>query len=197
MAPKDENELRHMVYTALRLKKPVFIRYPKECGIGVPMDEEFKELPLGKSEILQEGPGGVVLAVGPLVYRALEAAEKLKTLDNINLTVVNMRYIKPLDTELILDCVNRKKRLLNKKKRIITIEDGIRNGGFSTLVREFLSEKVKNYSILSLGVPEENIDVASREELLERYHLNAEGIYTEIKNLFKKGSATPAASRSA
>ena len=88
---------------------------------------------------------------------------------------------------MILDCVNRKKRLLNKKKRIITIEDGIRSGGFSTLVREFLStEKVKNYSILALGIPEENIDVASREELLERYHLNAEGIYTEIKKLFKK-----------
>ena len=69
----------------------------------------------------------MVLAVGPLVYRALEAAEKLQTRDNINLTVVNVRYIKPLDTELILDCVNRKKKLLNKKKRIITIEDGIRS----------------------------------------------------------------------
>ncbi len=187
MAPKDENELRHMVYTALHLKKPVFIRYPKESGIGVPMDEEFKELPLGKSEILQEGPDGVILAVGTLAYRALDAAEKLKTRDNINLTVANVRYIKPLDTELILDCVNKKKKLLNKKKRIITIEDGIRSGGFSTLVREFLStEKVKNYSILALGVPEENIDVASREELLERYHLNVEGIYNEIKKLFKK-----------
>lgn len=187
MAPKDENELRHMVYTALRLKKPVFIRYPKEPGLGVPMDEEFKELPPGKSEILQEGPDGVVLAVGPLVYRALEAAEKLKTHDHIDLTVVNVRYIKPLDTEVILDCLNRKKRLIHKKKRIITIEDGVRSGGFSTMVREFLStEKVKNYSILALGVPEENIDVASREELLARYHLNAEGIYTEIKQLFKR-----------
>jgi len=187
MAPKDENELRHMVYTAYCLKKPVFIRYPKECGIGVPMNEEFKELPLGKSEILQEGPDGVVLAVGPLVYRALEAAEKLKAHDNINLTVVNVRYIKPLDTELILDCVNRKKRLINKKKRIITIEDGVRSGGFSILVRELLSTRnVKNYSILALGVPEESIDVASREELLAKYHLNTEGIYTEIKTLFNK-----------
>jgi 1-deoxy-D-xylulose-5-phosphate synthase len=86
-----------------------------------------------------------------------------------------------------LDCINRKKKLLNKKKRIITIEDGIRNGGFSTIVNEFLStQQVKNYSILSLGVPEENIDVASREELLERYHLNTDGIYIEIKQIFKK-----------
>jgi 1-deoxy-D-xylulose-5-phosphate synthase len=187
MAPKDENELRHMVYTALRLNKPAFIRYPKECGIGVSIDKEFKELPPGKSEILREGSDGVILAVGPLVYRALEAAEKLHSLDNINLSVINVRYIKPLDTELILDCINRKKKLLNKKKRIITIEDGIRNGGFSTIVNEFLStQQVKNYSILSLGVPEENIDVASREELLERYHLNTDGIYIEIKQIFKK-----------
>lgn len=190
MAPKDENELRHMIYTGLELKKPVFIRYPKEPGIGVEMDEEFKLLPLGKSEILREGTHGVILAVGPLVYRALQAAEKLAKEDNIDLTVVNVRFIKPLDTELILDCVeNVKKRqnLLNKKKYIITLEDGTRNGGFSTLVRELLlKEKVKNYTLLPLGVPEEIVEVASREELLEKYHLNAEGITSEIKTFFNK-----------
>jgi 1-deoxy-D-xylulose-5-phosphate synthase len=189
MAPKDENEFRHMIYTAIRMKKPVFIRYPKEAGIGVPMDKDFKELPPGKSEVLREGGDGVILAVGPLVYRALEAAEKLYARESINLTVVNVRYIKPLDTELILGYINKKKKILNmnRKKKIITIEDGIRSGGFSTLVRELLDkEKVKNYAMLVLGVPEETIDVASREELLAKYHLNAEGIYTEIKTLFKK-----------
>jgi len=191
MAPKDENELRHMIYTGLCLKKPVFIRYPKEPGIGVPMDEEFKELPLGKSEILREGADGLVLAVGPLVYRALEAAVKLHQDEGIDLCVINVRFIKPLDTELISNCIAKKKKILNKKKKIITIEDGIRNGGFSTLIRELLLrengyENIKKYSILSLGVPEENIEVASREELLEKYHLNAEGIYNEIKKLFKK-----------
>jgi 1-deoxy-D-xylulose-5-phosphate synthase len=186
-APKDENELRHLVYTGFKLKKPVFIRYPKEPGVGVPMIEDFKELEPGKSEILREGTDGVILAVGPLVYRALDAAEKLSDDDNIDLTVINVRYIKPLDTELILENINRKKKLLNKKKRIITIEDGIRNGGFSSIIRELLlTEKVKNYSTLSLGVPEEIIEVASREELLERFNLNAEGIYTEIKKFFKK-----------
>jgi 1-deoxy-D-xylulose-5-phosphate synthase len=189
MAPKDENELRHAIYTGFRLKKPVFIRYPKEAGMGVPMDEDFKELPPGKSEMLREGSDGIILAVGPLVYRALEAAEKLYTGDGINLTVVNVRYIKPLDTELILECINKKKKLLkmNRKKKIITIEDGIRSGGFSTLIRELLDkEKVKNYTMLALGVPEDTIEVASREELLAKYHLNAEGIYSEIKKLFKK-----------
>ena len=187
MAPKDENELRHMIYTGFQLKKPVFIRYPKESGVGVPIDEEFKELPLGKSETLREGTDGVILAVGPLVYRALEAAERLQSKENIGLTVINVRCIKPLDTELISNVFQKKKSILNRKKRIITIEDGIRVGGFGTLIRELLlSEKIKNYSILSLGVPEEDIDVASREELLDKYHLNAEGIYNEIKKMFNK-----------
>jgi len=187
MAPKDENELRHMVYTGLKMRKPVFIRYPKEPGIGVEMDQSFQELPLGKSEIMREGSDGVVLAVGPLVYRALEAAEKLKQEENIDLTVINIRYIKPLDTELILECIDKKKNIMAKKKRIITIEDGTRNGGFSTIIRELLfTRKVKNYEILPLGVPEEIVEVASREELLEKYHLNADGIYGEIKKLFKK-----------
>ena len=191
MAPKDENELRHMVYTGLQLKKPVFIRYPKEPGIGVSMDVELKELPFGKSEVLREGPDGMMLAVGPLVYRALEAAEKLFQEQGIDLSVINIRYIKPLDTGLILNYLEKKKKPFTRKKKIITIEDGIRNGGFSTLIRELLlkengNENVKKYTILSLGVPEEAIEVASREELLEKYHLNADGIYNEVKKLFKK-----------
>ncbi len=187
MAPKDENELQHMIYTGTRLKRPVFIRYPKEPGIGVDMDRQFNEIPLGKGEIIREGKDGVVVAVGPLVYRAKEALEKLADQHNINLTLINIRFIKPLDTELILTSLHRKKTLIGKKNKIVTIEDGIRNGGLSTLVRELvISEKIKNYDLLSLGVPEEHIKVASREELLAEYHLNAEGIYQEIKQLFSK-----------
>jgi 1-deoxy-D-xylulose-5-phosphate synthase len=186
MAPKDENELQHMVYTGMRLQKPVFIRYPKEPGIGVPMDVEFKELLPGKSEVLRDGIDGVILAVGPLVYRALEAAKRLHAEEGIDLTVINVRYIKPLDTELILKVVREKRGRLNNNGKIITIEDGIRVGGFGTLIRELLvSESIKDYSILSLGVPEEDIVAASREELLAKYHLNAEGIFGEIKKLFK------------
>ncbi|MCU0289470.1 MAG: 1-deoxy-D-xylulose-5-phosphate synthase [Acidobacteria bacterium] len=187
MAPKDENELQHMVYTGMKLQKPVFIRYPKEHGIGVPLDLEFKELPLGKSEVLRDGIDGVILAVGTLVYRALEAAEKLHKEEGIDLTVINIRYIKPLDTELILKTVREKKGRLNNNGKIITIEDGIRVGGFGTQIRELLvSENIKDYCILSLGVPEEDIVAASREELLAQYHLNAEGIFAEIKKLFGK-----------
>lgn len=187
MAPKDENELQHMVNTGMKLRKPVFIRYPKEHGIGVTLDIEFKELPLGRSEILRDGIDGVILAVGPLVYRALEAADKLHKEEGIDLTVINIRYIKPLDTELILKMVREKKGRLNNNGKIITIEDGIRVGGFGTQIRELLvAESIKDYCILSLGVPEEDIVVASREELLAQYHLNAEGIFGEIKKLFSK-----------
>ncbi|MCK4765659.1 MAG: 1-deoxy-D-xylulose-5-phosphate synthase [Candidatus Aminicenantes bacterium] len=174
MAPKDENELQHMVYTGLKLKKPVFIRYPKEPGIGVELDKEFKELPFGKSEVMREGNDGIVLAVGPLVYRALAAAEKLFAEKKIDLTIINVRYIKPLDRELIL-------QLLKKSKAIITIEDGIWNGGFSSKVRELLiSKRIKGYKVLPLGVPEEIVGVATRDELLAKYHLDADGIYEEI-----------------
>jgi len=184
MAPKDENELQHMVYTAFRLNKPVFIRYPKEAGIGVPMDKEFKELPPGTSEIIREGTDGVILAVGPLVYRAKEAAEKLHGEENINLTVINARYIKPLDTKLILAAIRKQVHEPGKERKIVTIEDGIRVGGFGTLIRELLLSEKDNYRILTLGVPEEAIEVASREELLAKYRLNAEGIYNEIKRMF-------------
>ncbi len=186
MAPKDENELQHMVYTAFRLNKPVFIRYPKEPGIGVAMDKEFKELPPGKCETLRDGTDGVILAVGPLLYRAKEAAEKLYKEENIDFTVINVRYIKPLDTERILDAIREQTGGPGKERKIVTIEDGIRVGGFGTLIRELLLSEKDNYRILTLGVPEEDIEVASREELLAKYRLNAEGIYSEVKKMFRK-----------
>lgn len=187
MAPKDENELQHMVYTAFRLNRPVFIRYPKEPGIGVTLDEEFKELPLGKCEIIREGKDGVILAVGTLVYRAVTAAEKLYAEEEIDLTVINVRYIKPLDTESIMQAIRGKNSGKGEERKIITIEDGIRVGGFGTIIREWLLSEKENYHILTLGVPEEIIEVASREELLAKYHLNSEGIYNEIKKMFNPG----------
>ncbi|MGE5342731.1 MAG: 1-deoxy-D-xylulose-5-phosphate synthase [Candidatus Omnitrophota bacterium] len=184
MAPKDENELRHMIYTGIQLQKPVFIRYPKEPGVGIPMDSDFKMIPLGKGEICRKGKDGLILAVGTLVYRALEAAEKLNAEDRIDLTVVNIRYIKPMDTDLILQCIREIDAIHHPVKRIITIEDGIRTGGFGTQVIEwFIEQRIPNYDILTLGASEEKVEVASREQLLAKYHLNAEGIYHEIKKM--------------
>jgi 1-deoxy-D-xylulose-5-phosphate synthase len=173
-APKDENEMQHMVYTGVKSGKTVFVRYPKEPGQGVPFDSEFKEIPIGKAEVVREGKDGVMLAVGPLVYRAVLAAERLEKEEGLDIAVVNVRFIKPLDSELVLEYIN-------KTRYLVTIEDGIRSGGFSTLIRELLiAEKIKDYKLLSLGVPEETIPVATREELLDRYHLNPEGIFKEV-----------------
>ncbi|MCK4890983.1 MAG: 1-deoxy-D-xylulose-5-phosphate synthase, partial [Candidatus Aminicenantes bacterium] len=179
MAPKDENELRQMVFSGMEYKKPVFIRFPKETGRGVEIKEEFTEIPYGKGEVLREGNDGVIVAAGTLVYNAIEAAEKLYNEENIDLKVINIRFIKPVDGELILSSIG-------KNKKIITIEDGVWKGGFSSVIRElFISEDGGNFDLLPLGVPDEFIDVASRTELLEKYELDVDGIYRNIKDFLK------------
>jgi len=179
-SPKDENELQHMIYTGVKSNKTIFIRYPKEPGKGVKLDEDFKEIALGKSEKLREGKDGVIFAFGPLVYGAKHAAEKLSKNDKIELSVINIRFVKPIDKELILDYIK-------KKKRVITIEDGILEGGFGSIVKDIIvSENIKKFNLLSLGVSDGIIEVASREELLEKYNLNSDGIYSEAKKFLNK-----------
>jgi len=179
MAPKDENELQHMVYTGSRLAKPVFIRYPKEPGRGVLLDEDFVEIPEGKAEVLRRGGHALILAVGPLVYRALEAAEQLARLDGIEATVVNIRYLKPLDRELLFS-------LTAKIEKIITVEDGMAAGGFAAIIhKEFFSRGRDNHEFLTLAVGAGAIPLASREELLEHYGLNSAGIYRQVRAFVK------------
>jgi 1-deoxy-D-xylulose-5-phosphate synthase len=182
MAPKDENELRHMIHTGIKLKRMVFIRYPKEPGKGVKLDKRLKMIPFGKSEIMREGRDAVIFAAGPLVYHAKEVADQLSGTDKLNIAVVNVRYIKPLDRDLILN-------FARKTRKIITIEDGIKNGGFGSLVQELLlSENIADYRILSLGVSEEIIEVASRNELLAMYNLDCRGLAREIRKFYGKKS---------
>jgi 1-deoxy-D-xylulose-5-phosphate synthase len=180
LAPRDENELQHMVYTGLRLDKTVFVRYPKEPGQGVEREEELREIPFAKSEVLREGKDALVLAVGPLVSRALAAAEVLAEEERIDLTVVNVRYVKPLDEELIL-------KYVRKLRKVITLEDGVLDGGFGSMIQELLrAENVKRYDMLNLGVPEEVVPVATREELLEKYNLSRDGIARAVSEFQKK-----------
>ena len=180
MAPKDENEFQHMVFTGCRLAKPVFIRYPKEPGRGVPLDGEPVDIPEGKAEVLRRGGQVLILAVGPLVYRALEAAEQLARIDNVEATVVNIRYIKPLDRELIFS-------LAAAIAKIVTIEDGTARGGFASIVQqEFLAAGPDRHEFLTLAVSEGAVPLASREELLEHYGLNSAGIYHQVRAFVKK-----------
>jgi 1-deoxy-D-xylulose-5-phosphate synthase len=175
MAPKDENELRHMVHSASRLGKPVFIRYPKEPGRGVPLDDEPRDIPEGKGEVLRRGGQVLVLAVGPLVYRVMEAAEELARQDGIEATVVNVRYVKPLDRELIFS-------LAQGIGKIVTVEDGTARGGFASIIhQEFLAAGPPRHEFLTLAVGDEAVGLASRDELLERFGLDAAGIRRRVR----------------
>lgn len=180
MAPKDENELQHMVYSGSLLPKPVFIRYPKEPGRGVPLDKDLLEIPEGRAEVLRRGGHALILAVGPLVYRALEAAERLALHDKIETTVVNIRFIKPLDRELIFS-------LAAGINKIITVEDGTAMGGFASVIhKEFLQTVTNRHEFLTLAVGEGVMPLASREELLEHFGLNSDGIYRQVRAFVNK-----------
>jgi 1-deoxy-D-xylulose-5-phosphate synthase len=179
MAPKDENELQHMIYSGLHLAKPVFIRFPKEPGRGVPLDKDLAIIAEGRGEVLRRGRHALILAVGTLVYRALEAAEQLASIDGIEVTVVNVRFLKPLDRELLFP-------LAEKIEKIITVEDGTAAGGFAAIIhKEFLGLGRSHHQFLNLAVGEGNIPLASREELLEHYGLNGAGIYRQVRDFIQ------------
>ncbi|MHB9092988.1 MAG: 1-deoxy-D-xylulose-5-phosphate synthase, partial [Chloroflexota bacterium] len=132
MSPKDGNELQHMLWTALRLGRPVALRYPRGGGLGVAMDEELRELPLGRAEVLREGKDVAIVAFGPLVQTALSAAEALSR-NGAETTVVNARFAKPLDEQFLLD-------LADRHELILTIEESALAGGFGSAVVELLAD---------------------------------------------------------
>ena len=136
MAPKDENELRHMLYMALRHNGPIALRYPRSAGKGVPLDEPLQELPLGKAEVMREGKDVTLIGIGPLVYECLSAAQELRR-RGIEAAVINLRFITPLDRELIL-------HYARLTKNIVTIEDHVLKGGMGSAILELLEDEVLN-----------------------------------------------------
>ncbi len=183
MAPKDENELQHMLYTALAAPGspklgPVAIRYPKSAGVGVPLDKDFKRLPIGKAEILEEGEDILILAIGSMVYPALQAAGLLRQ-EGIGATVVNARFVKPLDRELI-------GRLSKKTGYVLTVEDNTVVGGFGSAVLELLAqENLFSAKVKCLGVPDRLLEHGPRELLCHQCGLDAEGIAAGARELLK------------
>ncbi|MBZ5542886.1 MAG: 1-deoxy-D-xylulose-5-phosphate synthase [Acidobacteriia bacterium] len=174
MAPKDENELRHMLYTALTVDGPAALRYPRGNGMGVPMDPEFKRLEIGKAEILREGGDIAILALGSMVYPSLEAATQLEAL-GIHATVINARFAKPLDEELIC-CLAAEKQFL------VTAEEGTEAGGFGANVVALLQDRKIPTSVLRIAVPDRIIPHGAPNLLHAKYGLDADGIVEKIKN---------------
>ena len=147
MAPKDENELQHMVYTAVKHNGPIAFRYPRGNGYGVEMDEELKELPIGKAEVLRHGRDLAIVAYGNPVNAALAAAELLAE-EGIEAAVINARFAKPLDETLLAN-------LGSNFSRILTVEEGSIPGGFGDAVLEFFHahENLREPKITLLGCP--------------------------------------------
>ena len=178
MAPKDENELRQMLKTALEHSGPIAFRYPRGYGVGVPIEEEIHPLPIGKAEVLTEGSDVVVLAVGVTVMAALEAKRQLEA-DNISVTVVNSRFVKPLDRELITF-------LATKIPHIVTVEENVIQGGFGTAVLECLSDEgVAANRILRLGIPDTFVEHGSQKILRAKYGIDAPGIVKAVSDMVR------------
>lgn len=175
MAPKDENELQHMVYTAAKYNGPIAFRYPRGNGYGVQMDEELKEIPIGKAEVLRKGSDLAIVAYGNPVYSALAAADMLAE-RGIEAAVINARFAKPLDEELLAN-------LGANFKRILTVEEGSVPGGFGDAVLEFFHshDNLVEPKIRVLGLPDEFVDHGPQGLWREKFNLSAEGIVREVE----------------
>ncbi|MCS7263715.1 MAG: 1-deoxy-D-xylulose-5-phosphate synthase [Armatimonadetes bacterium] len=180
MMPKDENELQHMIFTALRYESgPIAVRYPRGKAIGVTMDDELKELPIGKGEWLRDGTDAVIIGIGPIVYAALDSAQKLER-DSFSVGVINARFVKPIDKDLIADAVQRAGKL-------VTVEEHNLSGGFGSAVLEALSDMgLHNVPVLRIGIKDHFVEHGKAEELRAILKLDAKGIYEQVKEWLQK-----------
>ncbi len=169
MAPKDEAELRNMLFTATNHKGgPIVLRYPRGSALGVEMKDGFEELEIGKGEQLTTGENVAILAVGSMVDSSLKANELLKQ-KGIDAQIYNMRFVKPLDTKLLDE-------VAQKFDKIITIEENSLPGGFGSAVVEYFNDNNYNKNILRIGIPDKFIDHGTQAELHKILKIDPEGI---------------------
>ena len=178
MMPKDENEGQHMVKTALEYNDgPIALRYPRGNGLGVVMDEKLKTIPIGTWEVLREGSDGSILTFGTTIPMALEAAETLAE-KGIQVKVINARFIKPLDTEML-------DQLFRSGKPILTVEEAALAGGFGSAVIEYAHDVSSNISISRIGIPDEFIEHGSVDKLFEEIDLTAGNVVRTMEQAVK------------
>jgi 1-deoxy-D-xylulose-5-phosphate synthase len=165
-----------MLLTGIEHDAPAAIRYPRGSGFGVDISDTPKVLEIGKAEILRDGGGDIaILAYGSMVYPAMEAAKNLEK-DGIDTTLINARFVKPLDNELIL-------ALAETKRLIVTVEEAYLAGGFGSAVMELLEENnlLDRVKVVRMGVPDRIITHGDAKLLLAKYGLDADGIYTRVR----------------
>jgi 1-deoxy-D-xylulose-5-phosphate synthase len=178
MAPKDENELQRMLRSALTYGHPTAIRFPNGKGRGVALEDDPREIPPGRSELIKEGKN-LLLAYGSMVYPALEAAAELEK-ERLSLAVVNARFAKPLDEETILSYAQQ-------GNAVITVEEGVVSGGFGSAVRELLDrERRFGLRFLAIGLPPEVYPLGKADEIRKIYGLDAAGLAGRIRRFLSE-----------
>jgi 1-deoxy-D-xylulose-5-phosphate synthase len=169
MAPKDENELRDMLLTAVEHPGPIVLRYPRGQGVGVAFSSTLNKVPIGKAEVLQEGHDLLILALGASVYPALAAAQELAK-QGFSATVVNARFVKPLDEPLILN-------LAARHGRVLTVEENVVAGGFGSAVLELMADRgLFGVTVKRLGISDVFVEHGTQDILRQKYGLDVAGI---------------------
>lgn len=181
MAPADENELQHMLRTSLALNAPASIRYPRGASVGVTMDSEPQALPVGKGVRWKDGTDVTLVAIGSRVHPAVEAAHLLDDL-GISAGVLNMRFVKPLDKELLLEAAA-------KTKRLVTIEDNVIQGGFGSACLEALAAAGSDAKVLTLGIPDSFVEHGAPHLLYDKVGLSAPKIAERVSQWLGKKAA--------
>lgn len=178
-APKDEAEMRDMLLTAIEHPAPAAIRYPRGNGVGVDISKPPQMLEIGRAELLRDGSDVAIIAYGPMANAAMQAAENLAN-DGIQATVVNARWVKPLDAELIT-------ALAQNQPLMVTVEEAYLAGGFGSAVMECLEQKglLDAVKLVRMGVPDQIVTHGDPKLLLSQYGLDAEGIYNKVKEAFE------------
>ena len=182
LAPKDENELRQMLFAAVDCKTPAAIRYPRGAGLGVAIMKKPVPLPWGRSEVISKFNGEAdasILAVGSMVDTAVKAAEFLK-LEHIYVNVINARFVKPLDTDMLFE-------QSRSAKMLVTCEENVLAGGFGSAIAEFLADQNISKRLMRFGIGDHFVEHGARNQLLELCGLTPELIADSIKAQLKRG----------
>ncbi len=176
MAPSDENECRQMLFTGFRHQGPAAVRYPRGSGPGKPVEVNMQELPIGKAEVVRAGKDVAILAFGASLQACSAVASR------IDASLVNMRFVKPLDTDIILE-------MAHKHTLVVTVEENAVMGGAGSAVNEFLAATGGNFNILNIGIPDHYIEHGSRQDCLAMAGLDVNGILEQVnKRLDMMGS---------
>jgi len=180
-APKDENELQHLIFTAVNAGHAMAIRYPRGEGYGVPIDKVMNKLEIGKGELLKQGNDIALVAIGSTVYPCMEAASTLEQ-KGLSAAVINARFAKPLDSELIIE-------LAQRTGKIVTVEENTLTGGFGSAVLELLSSSGIQANVKCIGIPDIYVEHGTPELLRSIYKLDSKGIEKQISAFFPELSS--------